>query len=134
MYAIVKDDKLIKAGTLQELFPNVTYPETGPGIDFLNKNNVVPVETNIEHDSQTEHLVPCDVYKNTKKWYAVKVVKMTDEEAKAHLDAHLDFEIISTDLQKTEFKKHRAAVEKLRSANSLNEVTIPTKPEVKDAE
>jgi len=144
-YAIIDEkDSVISDGKSWELFPNVSFPDGIPTEDYLKSHNAVAISTDIEHDSTTQHLIPCNPYKKDGVWYGAEVVNMTSEEQKEHLNAHIDFEKISTDWtessdanltseDKKAFKEYRESLEKARSAKNLKSANIGTRPEVKNA-
>ena len=59
MYAIVKDKEIINIGEITVLFPNTSFPSSGDYGDFIKENDLYPVVTDLEYDSNTEKLVPC---------------------------------------------------------------------------
>jgi len=140
MYAIVKDKEIINVGEITVLFPNTSFPSNGEYGDFLKNNDVYPVVTDLEYDSNTEKLVPCDPYIKSKKVYNVKVEPISAEDQKDILLAHIDFELISTEGLETKsdlsakdkqaWVKYREKLNLLKEYSNISEVTWPEKPVV----
>jgi len=140
MYAIVKDKEIINVGEITVLFPNTSFPSNGEYGDFLKENDVYPVITNLEYDSNTEKLVPCEPYIKSKKVYNVKVESISAEDQKDILLAHIDFELISTEgletksdlsaKDKKSWEKYREKLNLLKEYSNISEVTWPEKPVV----
>ena len=58
-YAIVVDGNVSAYGTLQFLFPNVSFPASGPDAVWLAENNAVPVQYQpASYDENTQKVVP----------------------------------------------------------------------------
>jgi len=122
------------------LFPNTSFPSNGEYGDFLKENDVYPVITNLEYDSNTEKLVPCEPYIKSKKVYNVKVESISAEDQKDILLAHIDFELISTEgletksdlsaKDKKSWEKYREKLNLLKEYSNISEVTWPEKPVV----
>jgi hypothetical protein len=140
MYAIVKDKEIINVGEITVLFPNTSFPSNGEYGDFLKENDVYPVITNLEYDSNTEKLIPCDPYIKSKKVYNVKVEPISVEDQKDILLAHIDFELISTEGLETKsdlsakdkqaWVKYREKLNLLKEYSNVSEITWPEKPVV----
>jgi hypothetical protein len=140
MYAIVKDKEIINVGEITVLFPNTSFPSNGEYGDFLKENDVYAVITDLEYDSNTEKLVPCDPYIKSKKVYNVKVEPISAEDQKDILLAHIDFELISTEGLETKsdlsskdkqaWVKYREKLNLLKSHSNISQVTWPEKPVV----
>jgi hypothetical protein len=140
MYAIVKDKEIINVGEITVLFPNTSFPSNGEYGDFLKNNDVYPVVTDLEYNSNTEKLVPCDPYIKSKKVYNVKVEPISAEDQKDILLAHIDFELISTEGLETKsdlsakdkqaWVKYREKLNLLKEYSNISEVTWPEKPVV----
>lgn len=140
MYAIVKDKEIINVGEITVLFPNTSFPSNGEYGDFLKDNDVYPVITDLEYDSNTEKLVPCDPYIKSKKVYNVKVEPISEEDQKDILLAHINFELISTEGLETKsdlsakdkqaWVKYREKLNLLKEYSNVSEITWPEKPVV----
>ena len=140
MYAIVKDKQIINVGEITVLFPNTSFPSNGDYGDFLKENDVYPVITDLEYDSNTEKLVPCTPYIKSKKVYNVEVQPISEEDQKDILLAHIDFELISTEGLETKsdlsakdkqtWVKYREKLNLLKEYSNVSEITWPEKPVV----
>lgn len=140
MYAIVKDKEIINIGEITVLFPNTSFPSSGDYGDFIKENDLYPVVTDLEYDSNTEKLVPCAPYIKSKKVYNVEVQPISTEDQKDILLAHIDFELISTEGLETKsdlsakdkeaWVKYREKLELLKEYSNISEITWPAKPVV----
>jgi len=140
MYAIVKDNEVINVGEITVLFPNTSFPANGDYGDFLKDNDVRSVITDLEYDSNTEKLVPCDPYIKNNKVYNVEVQSISKEDQKDILLAHIDFELISTEGLETKsdlsakdkqaWVKYREKLNLLKEYSNISEITWPEKPVV----
>jgi hypothetical protein len=140
MYAVVKDKEIINVGEITVLFPNTSFPATGDYGDFLKDNDVYPVITDLEYDSNTEKLVSCDPYIKNKKVYNVKVEPISVNDQKDILLAHINFELMSTEGLETKsdlsakdkqaWVKYREKLNLLKEYSNVSEITWPEKPVV----
>jgi hypothetical protein len=140
MYAIVKDKEIINVGEITVLFPNTSFPSNGDYGDFIKENDLYPVITDLEYDSNTEKLVPCAPYIKSKKVYNVEVQPISTDDQKDILLAHIDFELISTEGLETKsdlsakdrqaWVAYREKLELLKEYSNISEITWPAKPVV----
>ena len=140
MYAIVKDKEIINVGEITVLFPNTSFPASGDYGDFIKENDLYPVVTDLEYDSNTEKLVPCAPYIKSKKVYNVEVQPISTEDQKDILLAHIDFELMSTEGLETKsdlsakdkeaWVKYREKLNLLKEYSNVSEITWPEKPVV----
>jgi hypothetical protein len=140
MYAIVKDKEIINVGEITVLFPNTSFPSNGDYGDFIKENDLYPVITDLEYNSNTEKLVPCAPYIKSKKVYNVEVQPISEEDQKDILLAHIDFELISTEgletksdlsaKDKQDWVKYREKLNLLKEYSNVSEITWPEKPVV----
>jgi hypothetical protein len=78
--------KIFKNGQVahyREIFPNVSFPASGPSDSFLAANGAVKVSVFREHNRATQKLVPCDPVVENGFAYVVEVVDKTAEEIAA---------------------------------------------------
>ena len=68
----------IIVGNYKDLFPNTSFPVTGPNDDFFTENNCLKVSVFKEHDRNTEMLVGCDPYEENGIVYTVEVQNRPD--------------------------------------------------------
>ncbi len=67
------DNGNIVVGNYKELFPNTSFPITGPNDDFFTENNCLKVSQFKAHDRATEMLVGCNPYEENGIVYTVTV-------------------------------------------------------------
>lgn len=140
MYAIVEDNNVLKYGSINELFPNVSFPASGDYGTFIEDNNLYTVVANLEFDSATEKLVICEPYIKNKKVYTVRKETISNDEHKDFVNAAIDAELIATAWVESDtslttanlnkWKKYRSDIEALRSSNKVSDIQWPTKPTV----
>jgi len=140
MYAVVENNQIKSIGDITILFPNTSFPSTEEYGDFLKDNNLYPVTTSLEYNSNTEKLVPCEPYLQSGKVYNVKVESISTEDQKDILLAHIDFELISTEGLETKsdlsakdkeaWVKYREKLNLLKEYSNVSEITWPEKPVV----
>ena len=140
MYAIVKNNEVTNIGEITVLFPNTSFPSSGDYGDFIKENDLYPVITDLEYDSNTERLVPCAPYIKSKKVYNVEVQPISADDQKDILLAHIDFELISTEGLETKsdlaskdkqaWVKYREKLVLLKEYSNVSEITWPEKPVV----
>lgn len=63
----------ITVGHYRDLFPNTSFPLTGPNDDFFTENGCLKVSVFKEHDRATQMLVGCDPYVENGMVYTVEV-------------------------------------------------------------
>tara|TARA_Y100001938_G_scaffold4716_1_gene5934 strand:+ start:3473 stop:3910 length:438 start_codon:yes stop_codon:yes gene_type:complete len=80
-YAIVDDGTTVtKTGTIFELFPNTSFPKSGPTASFISANNLVEIIEWLPITEPSQKLTKVDVYLDSGKCYSVKVESSTTEE------------------------------------------------------
>jgi hypothetical protein len=67
-------------GDYQSLFPNTSFPSTGPSDEFLVDNNAKKLNRFKAHDRTTQKLVSIDPYLDGEFVSVVEVQSLTDEE------------------------------------------------------
>lgn len=68
----------ITVGHYRDLFPNTSFPLTGPNDDFFTENSCLKVSIFKEHDRNTEMLVGCEAYVENGIVYTVEVATRPD--------------------------------------------------------
>jgi hypothetical protein len=91
-YAILDSETVKRSGTLNTLFPNASFPLSGPNEDFKEENNLVEVLEYLEHDSAKQKMIFCDPYLLDGSVYRVELVDFTSQEKKSNNDAIKEFE------------------------------------------
>lgn len=84
--AIVKNGKVQEVGDYRQLFPNVSFPPSGPDAAWLSQNGALPVSTFKAHNSSKARLVLAEPYVLDGVVYTVKVEAFSQAEIDA-LDA-----------------------------------------------
>ena len=93
LIAKIENNKSI-VGDYKNLFPNVSFPDSGPDDSFLAENNCLRVDSFISHDRNTQKLVSTEPYIVGNKVLIVKVENKTQEE--------IDTEINSSEISRIE--------------------------------
>lgn len=78
--ALIQDGVVTQMGSYKMLFPETSFPSTGPNDDFLAENNAKKVNLYKPYDRATEKLVPVDPYVDGDFVYTFAVQALTDEE------------------------------------------------------
>lgn len=81
--AIVNNGSIEQTGELSVLFPNVSFPASGPSDEWMAENNLVPVTYFKAYDAATQKLVSCEAYLEGGAVYAVNVESLSAEELAA---------------------------------------------------
>ena len=67
------DNGSITVGDYRYLFPDTSFPVTGPNDDFYTENGCLKVSVFREHDRASQMLVGCDPYIENDVVYTVRV-------------------------------------------------------------
>ena len=70
----------ITVGHYRDLFPNTSFPVSGPNDDFFAENNCLKVSIFKEHDRNTQMLVGCAAYEENGVVYTVEVADKPEQE------------------------------------------------------
>jgi len=128
MYAVIEGNKVVAYGTVEQIL-NVSVGAEGVK-SVIKENDLVEVVTKIDYNKNTEKLVSVEPYVDGKKVYSVKKEKLTQEEIKSNIEAHVDFELLSmnerTDKAAKDYVKALEAIKK--SAGTVSEIEWPSKP------
>ena len=81
--AIIKDNKIEKIGEYRDLFPNVSFPKSGPPADWMTQNSVMVVDVNRSYDGSTQKSTRVDPYIEDNVVYLHKIESLTDSEKTA---------------------------------------------------
>jgi len=81
--AIIKDNKVESMGEHQMLFPNVSFPSSGPTSDWMTENSVMPVTMSRSYDRMTQKSTSVDPYIESGVVYLHKIEDLTDSEKTA---------------------------------------------------
>ena len=91
-YAILNSEIVERSGTLNTLFPNASFPLSGPDNDFKEENNLVEVLEYLEHDSEKQKMIFCDPYFLDGSVYRVELIDFTSQEKKSNKAGLKEFE------------------------------------------
>ena len=81
--AILNNGSIEQTGELSVLFPNVSFPASGPSDEWMAENNLVPVTYFKAYDAATQKLVSCESYLEGGAVYAVNVESLSTDELAA---------------------------------------------------
>lgn len=85
--AKVQDRQIAAIGDYRDLFPNVSFPESGPTAKFLAQNNCVTVKYDKRYNKLSEKLVPCPAYYESGDVFVVVKQAMNSAEIQEQKDA-----------------------------------------------
>jgi hypothetical protein len=77
----------ITVGDYKELFPNTSFPVTGPDDNFFTENGCLKVSMFKEHDRATQMLVGCEPYEENGVVYTVTVQARPQQEETIIIDS-----------------------------------------------
>jgi hypothetical protein len=129
----------------RKIFPNVSFPASGPSDKFLSERKAVRVNQFIPHDRATQKLVACAPYVQDGWAYTVKVESKTAEEiiadaaskasqVRAQRDRLLSAsdwtQTLDAPVDRTAWATYRQALRDLPSQEGWPNVTMPSEPGV----
>lgn len=139
MYAKVEDNKVIAFGALSQILPNVSIPQDADEKKVAKSNGLLEV-VQPEFDDFQEKCETCEPYVKNGKVYVYEVKPLSDEEKIEIVNAHVEFELISTawvesdkDLDKkslSSWKSYRSSLLKLKGNKDVSELNWPTRPKL----
>ena len=80
---IIKDNAVESMGEHRELFPNVSFPATGPSADWMTENSVMPVTLSRSYDRMTQKSTSVSAYIESGVVYLHKIESLSDSEKTA---------------------------------------------------
>tara|TARA_R110000803_G_C11982033_1_gene320899 strand:- start:143 stop:637 length:495 start_codon:yes stop_codon:yes gene_type:complete len=80
-------DKVGEIATCQSLFPNTSFPKSGPNAEWLSANSCAEVVTFLSFDSATQTCDSVEPYLSGGKVYTRSVTDMTSDETAAVITA-----------------------------------------------
>lgn len=83
--AIIEGASVVRIGDYRELFPNTSFPPSGPSQDWMQENNCVGVTVFKTHDRRAEKLVPVSPYLEDGQAFTVVVEAKNQEELDADI-------------------------------------------------
>lgn len=76
----------ITVGHYRDLFPNTSFPVSGPNDDFFTENGCLKVSVFKQHDKATQMLVSCEPYVEDSIVYTVTVTAKPEPEETIVID------------------------------------------------
>ena len=83
LIARINGETIGEIADYRAMFPDVSFPPSGPSNEWLAENSCMPVNTFLPYDQNTQKLSPCDPYIDGEWVYTVEVVDLTPEEIAA---------------------------------------------------
>lgn len=83
LIAKIQDGQVFTVADYRSLFPNTSFPSTGPSPEFLAENSCMTVTVFKPYDANTQKLEPADPYIEGDTVYTVAVEPLTEEEIAA---------------------------------------------------
>ena len=80
LIAKVEDGQVINVSDYREMFPNTSFPASGPDAEFLEANSCMTVTVWKQYDQLTEKLVSVAPYIEDNTVYTIDVEPLTPEE------------------------------------------------------
>ena len=81
--AKIKDNQVESMGEHKMLFPNVSFPSSGPPADWMTENSVMPVTMSRSYDRMTQKSTSVEPYIEDNVVYLHKIESLTDSEKTA---------------------------------------------------
>ena len=85
--ALIDNGQVTQVGDYRALFPQTSFPPSGPSDEFLAENGAMKVNTWLPYDQMTEKLAACPPYIDGDWVYTVEVVPLTPEDIAARNEA-----------------------------------------------
>ena len=79
LIAIVNGQTVEQVGDYQVLFPNTSFPSSGPTPEWMAENSCLPVTVWLPYDPSTQYLESVAPYRNGDTVYTVQVAELTPE-------------------------------------------------------
>lgn len=80
LIAIVNGQTVEQVGDYQTLFPNTSFPSSGPTPEWMAENSCLPVTVYLPYDPATQYLESVAPYRNGDTVYTVQVAQMSAEQ------------------------------------------------------
>lgn len=78
--AKVIDGQIVDSGDLAKMYPNTSFPASGPSDDWMQEQSLVAVKTWKTHDTATQKLESADLYLEDGEVYGVQIVSLSQAE------------------------------------------------------
>lgn len=79
LIAIVNGQTVEQVGDYQSLFPNTSFPPSGPDAEWMAENSCLPVSVWVPYDTATQYLESVAPYRDGDTVYTVKATELTPE-------------------------------------------------------
>lgn len=80
LIAKIQDDTVVAVSDYREMFPNTSFPNSGPDAEFLQENSCLPVCVFKTYNSLTEKLAAVPPYIEDGQVFTIAVEPLTPEE------------------------------------------------------
>ena len=80
LIAIVDGESIQRIGNYKTMFPNVSFPASGPDAGWMSQNNAKFVLATRSFDKTTQKIETVDAYVDGDYVYTVKIVNLSDQE------------------------------------------------------
>lgn len=87
LIAKVQDNTVVEVSDYRNLFPNTSFPQSGPDAEFLTANDCMTVTVWKIYDQLTEKLVAVSPYIEGNTVYTIDVKPLTPEEIAANTES-----------------------------------------------
>lgn len=87
LIAKVQDNQVLEVADYRAMFPNTSFPPSGPSESFMADNDLLGVTVWKAHDLEAEKLVPAEPYIENSQVFTVAVAPLTEEELQARADS-----------------------------------------------
>ena len=87
LIAKVEDGQVINVSDYREMFPNTSFPNSGPDAEFLEANSCMTVTVWKSYDQRTEKLASVPPYIENNTVYTIAVELLTPEEIEANTES-----------------------------------------------
>ena len=142
-YAIVDGTTVKSSGTIYELFPQTSFPKSGPNASFISDNNLLEITEWLTYTTPSQKLTKnVDVYVDSGKAYNCKVEATTTDERTTLINSQWsnireerDEKLKETDWRASSdltlsdaWKNYRQALRDITTQSSPYSITWPTEP------
>ena len=87
LIAKVEDGQVINVSDYRDMFPNTSFPASGPDAEFLEANSCMTVTVWKQYDQLTEKLVSVAPYIEDNTVYTIDVEPLTPEEIASNTES-----------------------------------------------
>lgn len=147
MFIAKIDNGNITVGDYRDLFPNTSFPPSGPSAEFMQENGCVGVTMFKPYDNNTQKLVPCEPYFENGQVFTVRVDALTQDELDAatankaaNLRARRDAELARSDWRviksvetstpvATDWAAYRQALRDISNQAGFPNIDLPKAPD-----